>query len=131
MGKPHTLQQKSYNAVVGVNIKFLRHRNKMTMTDVANKIGVRWQQVYKYETGANQLCLYRANQIANLFEVKLNELADPDLAPKILAIEECKHLNNGEVKAKDYLDSYQFYKSVDEQLKRDDFLEALKQGKNN
>ena len=76
MGKPHTLQQKSYNAVVGVNIKFLRHRNKMTMTDVANKIGVRWQQVYKYETGANQLCLYRANQIANLFEIKLNELSD-------------------------------------------------------
>lgn len=131
MGKSHTLEQKSFNAVVGVNLKFLRHKNKMSMNDVANHIGVRWQQIFKYENGSNQLSLFRAAQFCRLFNIRMNELADPDLQPKHLAMAECKVLNNGMVKAKDFMDSLDYYKSVDEQLKRDDFLEALKDGKNN
>jgi len=121
-----TLEQKSFNAVVGVNVKFLRHKHKMSMRQVGEHLGVKWQQVHKYETGENQLNLFRATLYCRLFDIQLTELADPDLQPKYLALEECKALNNGYVKPKEFMNSLDFYKSVDEQLKRDDFLERLK-----
>lgn len=39
-------------SVVGDRIKEMRLKNKMTQTDVANRLGVGKQAIYKYETGA-------------------------------------------------------------------------------
>lgn len=59
------------DAAVGARIRNLRLRNKLSQTDVGDDVGVTFQQIQKYENGANRVRASRLSQLAKLFGVPI------------------------------------------------------------
>lgn len=59
------------DAHVGSVIRTTRWKRRMTQQQLAEKIGVRFQQVQKYETGSNRVSASRLWEIASVLEVPL------------------------------------------------------------
>ncbi|HZR90538.1 MAG TPA: helix-turn-helix domain-containing protein [Bradyrhizobium sp.] len=62
------------DAVVGAKIRVLRISRGLSQSDLADHIGVTFQQVQKYEKGANRVGASRLSQIANVLGVSVGEL---------------------------------------------------------
>ena len=58
-----------FDAIIGSNIRLARLAAKMSQTDLARKIDLTFQQVQKYETGANRVGAGRLLRIANVLDV--------------------------------------------------------------
>lgn len=56
---------------VGARVLNLRMTRKMTQTDLADKIGVSFQQLQKYERGANRISASRLWRIAVALEAPM------------------------------------------------------------
>lgn len=72
-----TLKKRSPNAAdgeVGESIRAHRLIAGMSQTDLANKLGVSFQQVQKYEKGVNRVGAGRLPQIAEIFNVPISAL---------------------------------------------------------
>ena len=69
MGKKSPQQT---DVVVGHNIRFWRLERKMSQTDLANLLGLTFQQIQKYENGANRVGASRLMQIAEALEVPIH-----------------------------------------------------------
>lgn len=54
---------------VGTRIRLRRHVLGMTQQDVAEKLGVKFQQLQKYETGANRVSASRLYDLSKVFDV--------------------------------------------------------------
>jgi transcriptional regulator with XRE-family HTH domain len=90
MKKPaHSPQDRSFNAArtplkkrspnaadgeVGESIRAHRLIAGMSQTDLANRLGVSFQQVQKYEKGVNRVGAGRLPQIAEIFNVPISAL---------------------------------------------------------
>lgn len=91
MKKPtHSPQDRSFNAArnptlkkrsptaadteVGESIRAHRLIAGMSQTDLANKLGVSFQQVQKYEKGTNRVGAGRLPQIAGIFNIPISAL---------------------------------------------------------
>ena len=81
------------DVLVGRNIRILRKQRRMSQTDLANKIGVTFQQVQKYENGTNRVGSGRLFRISAIFNVPIATLFDgmdqasntrPDASPTAL-----------------------------------------------
>lgn len=59
---------------IGANIRKIRLLKDMTQSDLAKQIGVRFQQVQKYETGQNRVGGSRLLQISEALEVSVARL---------------------------------------------------------
>lgn len=57
-----------------MNLALLRERNKMTLQDVANKIGKSKQCYWNYEKGIRQIPLKVAIILADIFHVTTEEI---------------------------------------------------------
>ena len=70
------------DAMVGAKIRMFRINRGMSQTTLAERIGVSFQQVQKYEKGVNRIGASRLSQIASVLGVAVGELFDPshDLA---------------------------------------------------
>lgn len=55
---------------IGLRIKMLRSQKDMTQTDLAKLLGVKFQQVQKYENGTNRVSASRLKAIMEIFNVK-------------------------------------------------------------
>src|SRR5512132_595509 len=55
--------------LVGRNLRVYRLRKSLSQTDLANQLGVSFQQVQKYENGSNRVSSGRLLQIATIMEV--------------------------------------------------------------
>ena len=75
--KHRTVEELTFNATVGRNIKFLRNRKKLNQTKIAEALSVSFQQIQKYEKGLNGVSSIRLKQLANKFNVSMDVLADP------------------------------------------------------
>jgi len=64
------------DTVVGQRIKARRQALKLTQTQLAEKIGVTFQQVQKYENGTNRVSAARLWNIAEAFEVPITFFFD-------------------------------------------------------
>jgi transcriptional regulator with XRE-family HTH domain len=64
------------DVLVGRNIRILRKQRSMSQTDLANKIGVTFQQVQKYENGTNRVGSGRLFRIAAVMNVPVTTLFD-------------------------------------------------------
>ena len=64
---------------IGNNIKQLRQKNNLTQDQVAEKVGVSYQAVSKWENNANTPDIALLPQIANLFGVSIDALFSDDL----------------------------------------------------
>ena len=64
--------------------QLLLHRvwDGLSQSNVADAIGVTFQQIQKYEKGMNGLSALRLKQLANKFKVSLDVLVDPDMITK-------------------------------------------------
>jgi transcriptional regulator with XRE-family HTH domain len=54
---------------VGSRVKFRRNLLGFSQTDLATKVGLTFQQVQKYETGANRISASRLQMIADALDV--------------------------------------------------------------
>lgn len=59
---------------VGDRIRQLRKARGITQTELANAIGLTFQQVQKYEKARNRISASKLAQIANIFNVDVAEL---------------------------------------------------------
>jgi transcriptional regulator with XRE-family HTH domain len=62
---------------VALRIRALRHARGMSQAELGRLIGVTFQQVQKYETGANRIGAGRLQRIAEIFDVPLVALFGP------------------------------------------------------
>ena len=67
--KPHAI-----DIHVGERIRGLRLLKEMTQMDLAKQVGVRFQQVQKYETGFNRVSASRLYMIAEALDVEVIDL---------------------------------------------------------
>jgi transcriptional regulator with XRE-family HTH domain len=81
------------DVVVGQNIRAVRLEVGLSQTELANACGITFQQIQKYEKGANRVGSSRLMQIAEALRVSANTLLPPSQkfatkpshrAPKIL-----------------------------------------------
>jgi len=68
--------RNAIDELVGRNIQVLRLQRKMSQTELARGIGVTFQQVQKYEKGANRVGAGRRFNIATIFGVPVGALFD-------------------------------------------------------
>ncbi len=54
---------------VGRKLKQIRTLRRMSQTDVANRLGLSFQQIQKYEIGSNRIAASRLFELAQIFEV--------------------------------------------------------------
>lgn len=59
---------------MGARLRSLRLRVGLSQEDIACRLGVSFQQVQKYETGANRISPSRLVQLAHLFQVPVGAL---------------------------------------------------------
>jgi len=64
------------DATVGDNIRVLRLARDMSQGELAKKIGLSFQQLQKYEKGANRISAGRLWKIAQIFNVPVQTLYD-------------------------------------------------------
>jgi transcriptional regulator with XRE-family HTH domain len=64
------------DVLVGQNIRICRLQQKFSQTELGRRIGVTFQQVQKYEKGANRVGASRLTQIADVLGVPLLALFD-------------------------------------------------------
>ena len=64
------------DAVVGMKIRIFRTNRGLSQTALANAIGVTFQQVQKYESGANRVGAGRLSRIAAVLGVSIGQLFD-------------------------------------------------------
>lgn len=109
---------------VGQNLKLLRRKNRLSQKELADNIGITFQQLQKYETGKNRISASRLYDIANSLEVSILDLYG--------GVEEGNKHNRKAVSGKPFsLDKQTlelvsiFQKIQDENLKRD-LLNLLK-----
>jgi transcriptional regulator with XRE-family HTH domain len=62
------------DALVGARIRVFRIHRKISQTDLADQIGVTFQQVQKYEKGTNRIGASRLSRIAGVLDVSVGEL---------------------------------------------------------
>src|SRR4030095_15027758 len=62
------------DAMVGAKIRMFRINRGMSQTVLGGRIGVTFQQVQKYEKGANRVGASRLSQIATVLGISVGEL---------------------------------------------------------
>ena len=68
------------DAMVGARIRMLRVNRGVSQTVLAERIGVTFQQVQKYERGANRVGASRLAQIASVLDVSVGEFFESSRA---------------------------------------------------
>jgi len=64
------------DAFVGAQLKLLRKSAGFSQTGLANKVGVTFQQIQKYERGMNRIGASRLWEFCKIFEVKPGRFFD-------------------------------------------------------
>jgi transcriptional regulator with XRE-family HTH domain len=71
---PGSRKTDSYDREVGLRVRTLRISRRMSQNDVGERLGITFQQVQKYENGANRIGAGRLQRIAEIFEVPVAAL---------------------------------------------------------
>lgn len=66
-----TEEEKQFNIAVGRKIKSRRRELFLSQTEVANKLGVTFQQVQKYEKGTNGCSAKKINDLGKALKVNV------------------------------------------------------------
>ena len=77
--RQRTPEEFAFNTTVGSNIKYLRKTRNLNQSKVAAALSVSFQQIQKYEKGANGVSAIRLKQLADFFKVGTDVLIDPNL----------------------------------------------------
>ena len=77
------LDTHSIDVRVGQRIREIRKSKGMTQRDIAKHIGVRFQQVQKYESALNRVSASKLWMIAELLDVKVADLFGEELIQRL------------------------------------------------
>jgi|TARA_R110002110_G_scaffold143589_1_gene332485 DNA-binding XRE family transcriptional regulator len=69
--------EKIFTKIVGLQLKKIRLAKGLTQTKVSKKINVTFQQIQKYERGANEIRLIFIKKLAEVFNVEENYFYKP------------------------------------------------------
>lgn len=69
------------DAEVGQSIRLHRKSAKMTLQGLADKLGIAYQQVQKYETGVNRVGAGRLMEIAEILNIPVSNFFDSTVTP--------------------------------------------------
>jgi transcriptional regulator with XRE-family HTH domain len=71
------MKKKSNTGVgdIGVRLKALRLAKGLSQSDLAEGVGLTFQQIQKYENGTNRISLPTAHKLCSLLGTSLNELS--------------------------------------------------------
>ena len=72
--KQRTPGELAFNAAIGLNIKYLRKTRNLNQSKVAAAIAVSFQQIQKYEKGANGVSSYRLLLIAKALKIMVSDI---------------------------------------------------------
>lgn len=61
--------EEEFNIALGQRLSLMRRSKRMSMDELGDRIGVRGQQIFKYETGENRISPERLAQCARIFDV--------------------------------------------------------------
>jgi transcriptional regulator with XRE-family HTH domain len=79
MAKTSPKRPSSVDVAVGRNVRIWRMAKGLSQAQLANQLGITFQQVQKYESGANRIGTGRLTKIAAVLEVPISALfADSD-----------------------------------------------------
>ncbi len=68
-----TLHPNQIDQQVGRRLKFIRLRRGLTQKQVADEIGISFQQIQKYEQGMNRISASRLWQFSHIMEVDISD----------------------------------------------------------
>ena len=71
-----TPEENRVNRIVGLNIRNQRIKHRWTQTQLAEKLGITFQQIGKYEKGQNGLSAVRLIEISKQFDVPYHTILD-------------------------------------------------------
>lgn len=69
-------QATEVDKIIGTNIRMFRKNRDMTQVELAEQLGVKFQQLQKYETGANRVAASRLLEIALALRVSVMDMLD-------------------------------------------------------
>lgn len=69
MRKSPSAESRERSRKIGNRLRFLRQEADMTLVEVAEEMGVKFQTIHKYETGEIAVSMERAEQLAQVFGV--------------------------------------------------------------
>ena len=72
------MPKSNIHMIIGKKLRELRNQSGLSQTQMASKLGISYQQVQKYEKGANCPNITRLFQIADVFEVNPIKLILPE-----------------------------------------------------
>lgn len=67
------LKSHQIDICVGKNLKLFRQMRRMSQMELANQLGITFQQIQKYEKGANRLSASRMFIIANTLKINVSD----------------------------------------------------------
>jgi transcriptional regulator with XRE-family HTH domain len=115
---PYPSQPNPIDILVGARVKSRRRELGMSQTKLAQAIGVTFQQVQKYESGANRISSSRLQQIAKVLGVPISSFF-PDAQSKVIPETHVERVSLGDI---------QVFLATDEAAR---LMRALSQIKNN
>jgi len=65
-------QTTKTDEIIGMALREIRQKNKMSQEELGNKVGVRYQQIQKYENAENRISSSRLKEFADIFGVTPN-----------------------------------------------------------
>lgn len=78
MDKSIETAEEKAKALAGQKVRQRRKLLGMTQSQLAKAVGIRFQQVQKYESGANSMTLQRALSIAEALNCSILDLVEPN-----------------------------------------------------
>jgi len=69
-----------FNTALGKRLMLIRMSSKLSQSDLGKKIGVKAQQIHKYETGENRLSAESVQKCCEIFGVPVNYFYGNDAA---------------------------------------------------
>ncbi len=61
---------KHIDRLIGQRVRFFRIERQLSQHELASKLGISYQQLHKYETGANSISISRLYQIAEALQIR-------------------------------------------------------------
>ena len=80
--------ESNFNRHLGSKLRMRRLSLGLTQTKVAQAINVTFQQMQKYEAGANCINVWRLEQLSKCLKFSINDILDPDLIMKMCRFKE-------------------------------------------
>ena len=71
------------NKQIGIEIKRIREARGMSQMELAEEVGVSFQQIQKYEKGVNKISVERIQQIAKAFGTSVNTFFEKERVPMV------------------------------------------------